>query len=334
MTLQPNQPADSIDAIAQDWIVRLNESHPNDALKAEFEDWVAADPGNRLAFERAQCLWEDVGFADSAAHAMERLALQDSANSTSPETSTSRRAWLAMGLAACLAAIATVTVTFLHTGVKPETYATKVGETQSIELADGSQLTLGPSTRLTANLNGRERRVSLLQGRVAFDVAHDADRLFTVTSGETRVEVLGTRFTLRQGQRAVGVSVQEGAVAVAPLGQSAASPRGLQLSAGQQVTADMDGTLGMIQPADHTRELAWLNGRLVYDGTPLIEVVHDLNTYRTEKIRISDPILEDLRITTSFRVDQADQMLDGLARSQPLFIRRSAGRVFLFADPG
>ena len=140
--------------------------------------------------------------------------------------------------------------------------------------------------------------------------------------------MLGTTFSVRQGEQSIDVAVLSGEVTVSA---AADGRRGehRELRGGQRVSADTSGALGEIGTVDEQAELGWLEGRLFYDGTPLIEVVHDLNSYRREKIRIVDPELEDLRITTSFRAEQADQVLDGLALTQPLRVEQRNGEVLL-----
>lgn len=319
-----------VDRAARSWLLRLNAAAPDAALKAAFLSWLQADETHAAAFRRAEELWEDIGLTDTLAVEAERIEPYSPAAAASVAHDRTRRRLVARvaGLAAAvLVAIATA-IWYLPPRAETLSYASALAETRAVELADGSVVTLGPDTAISASFGRDERSVILERGRARFAVARERDRRFSVATAQTRIDVLGTTFSVRQGEQSIDVAVLSGEVTVSA---AADGRRGehRELRGGQRVSADTSGALGEIGTVDEQAELGWLEGRLFYDGTPLIEVVHDLNSYRREKIRIVDPELEDLRITTSFRAEQADQVLDGLALTQPLRVEQRNGEVLL-----
>lgn len=74
---------------------------------------------------------------------------------------------------------------------------TSAGQTMEVVLADGSAMTLGPSTKLVypSAFPGDERKVFLI-GSIYADIESDARKPFVVSAGNLEVKVLGTEFRL------------------------------------------------------------------------------------------------------------------------------------------
>jgi transmembrane sensor len=86
----------------------------------------------------------------------------------------------------------------------------------TLVLADGSRVTIGPSSRLLVReTSATETRVELVAGRADFDVKHDAARAFVVVARGVSVVDTGTRFHVEYTDGAdVRVTVIEGSVRV------------------------------------------------------------------------------------------------------------------------
>ena len=94
------------------------------------------------------------------------------------------------------------------------------GERQSLELGDGSQVVLEPSTRLQLErVSGREMRLRVEAGAVHASVTHVANRPFTVVAGPVEVHVVGTKFRveLDPTDGNIAVAVTEGRVSLTRL---------------------------------------------------------------------------------------------------------------------
>jgi transmembrane sensor len=101
----------------------------------------------------------------------------------------------------------------------------------------------------------------------------------------------------------------------------------VELTGGQQLTVEADGTFGAIVEFDPKRVLGWRDGRFSYFNARLEDIIADINRYRTVKIVIEDEALKDLRITTMFRVENAEQMLGGIEATEPVTIVRSSSSI-------
>jgi transmembrane sensor len=87
---------------------------------------------------------------------------------------------------------------------------------RNFALADGSQVSLlGPGSRVeVVQQSAQLVRTRLGAGAARFDVRHDAARVFEVESGDVKVRVLGTAFSVMRDGGQTRVAVERGAVRI------------------------------------------------------------------------------------------------------------------------
>ena len=199
---------------------------------------------------------------------------------------------------------------------RSEELLTEVGQRNSVTLADGSQVVLNSATHLRFERRLRSRQIELLAGEATFTVKH-ADSPFIVRSQGVTVLDIGTVFNVRSDARGVAVAVLDGAVEVS----SAQSPP-QRLNGGQQVLASA-GRVGASQAVDPARVTAWQQGKLRFDGTPLREVIVDIQRYREAPIRLADPRLGELRVSGEFDSAAIEALIDLLPAILPVMMSRA-----------
>ena len=120
----------------------------------------------------------------------------------------------------------------------PRTMRPAAGQRDSITLADGSRVILGPDSRLTVPGDyGTTARSVELRGDGYFDVRHDAAKPFTVRVGHAVVEDIGTTFTVESDAGdTTTVSVVSGSVRLRASDSAATS--GAVLAAGDRGSID------------------------------------------------------------------------------------------------
>jgi transmembrane sensor len=190
-------------------------------------------------------------------------------------------------------------------GGAPEvTYLTDVGQRDSVRLADGTMVLLGPSSRLAV----RDRDVEL-NGSGYFRVEHDARRPFTVRAAGSLIRDIGTEFAVDASgtDSAVRVVVSEGSVALSR-GQDVVT-----LGRGDVGRAGNVGRVEVYRGAASTDDLAWTRGELIFRDTPLPRVAMDLRRWYGVEVRVSDSTLRNRHFTGSFRNESRDRVLDVLA---------------------
>lgn len=202
--------------------------------------------------------------------------------------------------------------------VHTQHYATAAGEHRQLTLADGTELTLNTRTVAEVEWHLRTRQVRLVDGEALFDVAHSTWRPFLVRAGDTTVRVVGTVFNVRRDDPRVTVTVLRGRVHV-----ENASGDAMLLSA-QQVAESAGGMLTARATLDPAAAIAWKDGRLMFDRTPLAQALADINRYRTAPVTLTDPALGRLQISGVFDSARTDALLDLLPSILPVAIRREA----------
>lgn len=198
-------------------------------------------------------------------------------------------------------------------------FATLRGQQLTVRQPDGSTFVLDTATRLDVAHYRQRREVHLLQGNASFQVEADPARPFHVMVGAVRITVLGTRFSVRHIQsyngpdgRRVSVVVEEGRVRVSRDTANADSTPSLSvnesdsviLTAGHRVVVDERGSIGRIDRVAPASAMAWRDGRVVFDGTPLSEAIAEIERYVDTGLVITDPTVAAMRLNGSFDLRQ------------------------------
>jgi transmembrane sensor len=211
----------------------------------------------------------------------------------------------------------------------PVVYATVRGEQRRLSLPDGSDVILGPESRLEVRVSPTERNFFLRTGEAIFSATHNAARPFRVYAGAGLIEDVGTAFAVRSGQDQVTVTVIQGEVVVSPSAGRGMNPSSFQahLTKNQQVS--YRDRLGPVIGVDATLATSWRNGQLSYIDAPLENVIAELRRYSMKDIVVEDQSLAGLRYTGTVSVSQIDQWAVGLARVYPVRIQVSGDRLVL-----
>lgn len=226
-------------------------------------------------------------------------------------------------------------------------YVTRIGEVKTLELADGSVLSLNTGSELLVTVTETARKVTLVRGEAFFDVMRDESRTFSVDTGICSVTALGTQFNVRKFPDRLQVAVTEGLVSIHPSEQtpSANAPllgntqqqnnQILLAKAGQvRVTAGWQAELDTARQvvegyANEGSVAGWRSGTLEFNRAPLYQVVAELNRYSGKKILIEDTTVMDLNVSAMFNIQRIDQALQGLEGSLPLKVTHFFDRVVI-----
>lgn len=218
-------------------------------------------------------------------------------------------------------------VAWFDPAYRSEHYLTAVGERQTLHLADGTQVVLDGASELRVSWHLLRRQTELQRGQALFDVAPRLYRPFLVDAGQASVRVVGTRFNVDRQAREVRVSVAEGRVAVR------AGETSSILDPGQQVRIS-DGHLGALAVVDASGVGAWQGGQLVFERTPLSEVLGAIQRYQTQPVRLQDPKLGTLPVSGVFDSAHVDRLLALLPSILPVQLDKAADGSLLIAPRG
>jgi len=294
---------------------------------ARFEFWVHSDVERAAFVSGVRQAWYLAGAAGEGWDAQRALRRIRAAQHTpvialmrrhpEPASRASRVVRIGLAAAATIVAVLAARTVILHerapAAVAMTEYRAARGQRVILRLSDGTQVTLAPGTvlRRPADFGRRERRLEL-EGEAYFVVTHDAARPFTVQTPRLIARDLGTRFSVRAyaDDPTADLVVAEGTVAV----------DSFVLGAGEG-GATRNGSFART-PVSLEQALAWTDGRLVFQDTPLAEVASRLARWYDVEVTLGSPSLGALRVTGSFRDEPANAVLDAIARSLGLRLVR------------
>jgi transmembrane sensor len=201
------------------------------------------------------------------------------------------------------------------TATVTRSYTTRSGQQATLTLADGTRVTLAPRTTLRLVRFGTASRTVLLDGQAYFEVAHTTGTPFLVRTGTVTTQVLGTAFLIRHyaDDAHVHVAVAEGKVRVMAETPRRSGPSFLTLTAGY-VGDVTDSTILANAVDDVTRETDWLRGRLVFQDTPVSQVLQTLSRWYGYQFRCNEPTLTQQKVTVALDARSLSSALSMLER--------------------
>jgi len=217
-----------------------------------------------------------------------------------------RGTWRWIGLlAASVAAIGLGLGTLLRGPAPMAEYAAEANHTLTVTLADGSFVRLAPGAVLQEWEVEGSREVSL-DGKAFFAVARDEDRPFVVRTDPGTVTVLGTRFQVLAHGETVETAVVEGLVQVANEVGS------VDVAAGSVSTMTRGEAPSATEVDDVLARLDWPDGVLVFQATPLQDVVDEVGRHYGRTISIQSTDLARRRITAWFEGEAFEAVTESL----------------------
>ncbi|AOM79147.1 FecR family protein [Pedobacter steynii] len=197
--------------------------------------------------------------------------------------------------------------------------STTAKERKKIVFAEGSEIVLGPSSRLRypARFKSLERTVSLTEGEAFFNIAHEEKRPFMVkTAEDLYTKVLGTSFRIKSYRKSnhISVAVLTGKVAVGNSRQLFGT-----LIKGQEISYNKVGQRAEIS---YTPVKTYIN--LKFENASLQEVARKLEYAYSIRISLNSPAISRLKCNATFNTKQnPEEILDIICSLHHLQFRKS-----------
>lgn len=307
-----------------------------------FDTW-ESDPVNASAFQDVQSALSlvDRGLQQGARNAGRPNPYNDA---TDPRPGKAKRLviWAIAALAAILALPTAIIILPLFRADAPaDTYQTALGEQRSIDLPDGTVMTLNTRTRVEVRYSKSRRIVMLQSGEALFEVTRDG-RPFIVQTRVSQTEALGTEFDVYAEGGVTRVTLLEGSVSVASFASEEKRP-GLFRAArkphethvlvpGEQLL--MGGSTDVsVRAVDPVAASSWRSGILQFDDAPLGDIIAELNRYSETRLILADPALANERLSGAFPAGAQEAFAANLQYILPVRTERSGQEILLLPDP-
>lgn len=184
---------------------------------------------------------------------------------------------------------------------------TSPGMTTAFVLPDGTNVSLNSSSviRYPNFFAGDKREVELI-GEAFFDVTKNPDKRFIVkTSGNERVEVLGTSFNMEAfpGDSILSTTLLEGKV------RFYCSAGSMEMSPGEKIVYNTNTSRGKLVRTDGKVETAWRDGMVIFDNTPFDEVLRIISKRFNVDFVVKNEKYRKDSFTGTFSTQRLEQVL-------------------------
>ena len=305
--------------------------------REEFQSWLAASPAHELEFELMRHLLESEELSTALsvdADGVERAGRRHGLRVPGLPKALPWRFAIGMGVAASLLAVAVPVVlsglssreipvpAAIQTTSLIDQYETAKGEYFSTRLDDGTQLELNGGTQVEVSFTEKSRHVTLNAGDVAFDIAKDASRPFSVETVHGRVTAVGTAFTVSRFEGRTAIAVTEGRIRVD-------TKAGLQMptyyDAGKRVSMDASGDL-VVSDFVPDDGMDWQTGWVDTPGIT-VEDLAALVERRTGMVVVVEADAAVLEVSGRFRIDEPAAVFRRVGLIHNVAIRQTQDRI-------
>ena len=196
-------------------------------------------------------------------------------------------------------------------------------------LPDGTTVTLnkGSSLEYPSRFKGEIRYVKL-KGEGFFQVKHDDKKPFIISSGNIRIEVMGTTFYMNTFAENGFADVILSTGSVAVYYDNNPSEKVL-LQPGDKAKILVDGHEIEKSHNEDPNYLAWKTGTLVFNGDPLSKIVPLINKVYHVDVRLKGKNIECCQITATFNGQSLGSVLNVLKATLDLQIKYTGATIEL-----
>jgi len=191
-------------------------------------------------------------------------------------------------------------------------------------LPDGSTVILNKQSSLSfvGGFFNKTRQVKL-KGEAFFKVSANKAKPFIIDVNQVRVTVVGTAFNIKSSSNGTVVIVESGIVKVNNRGDS------VRLTAGEKVEVTQNQTKLFKDENQGKLYNYYYTGELICDRTPLNELVLVLNEKFKANIVIVNPAIQTLPISTTFKNEQLNEILEIVAQTLKIKVEYGKGIIKL-----
>ena len=326
--------------IDEEVLVAFLKGELDAAQAAAVEAWYDRSAANRRMLGQVYyILYVSDRINDAAGIDVERSLRQFKRRMHAGRRISLRRSAVRIAAAAVIAAVllagGLTTVLLSKRLAQPVTVVTQLGERSQVVLPDGTKVWLNSSRSVeyVAPFFSRQRRVKM-EGEAYFEVEHDRRAPFVVSTNGLDIEVLGTRFNIRNddNEHRVTTVLLEGAVKAYASGREQAS---VHLHPAQQLVFDTrTHAMRLTDCPSAERSINWIDGRFCFEHDTFGEIVAELKRYYNVDIRFMDNRLRDMRFSGNFRVEDGIYHIMSVLQLTYKFNYRIAGNdIELYANP-
>ncbi|WP_207532912.1 FecR family protein [Desertivirga arenae] len=234
--------------------------------------------------------------------------------------------------------VAAVTAGLLILGVLAKVYLiqgtseqkTTFGQQKTVILPDSSVVVLNANSTMKYAKGWKQdkAREVFLDGEAFFSVTHKKNsQKFVVHTKDLDVQVLGTKFDVNTRRSQTKVFLKSGKV---KLYLTQVNNKEVDMKPGDMVHySTSNETITRKQVLKPQIYTAWLEKKLVFEDTPLLEIAHFLEDNYGYKVKFNNQELTGLTFTGSIESGNVDLLLTILQKTFNISITKKEGNLFI-----
>jgi ferric-dicitrate binding protein FerR (iron transport regulator) len=214
------------------------------------------------------------------------------------------------------------------------TVFTNKGVKGFVILPDSSKVWLNSGSKISypAKFTGKTREV-LISGEAYFEVEKDKERPMIVSTEKNFIiEVLGTRFNVKayEDDSFSEATLYSGEIKIKTESGNNKNSREILMKPLETVLISENNITSLTRQKDTTVNAEWKKGILLFDNTPMNEVIRRIERWHGVTFAIKDSSILNHRITASFNSESAIQIMEMIRYTSPVDYRMEGSVINVF----
>ncbi|MCK9628529.1 MAG: FecR family protein [Bacteroidales bacterium] len=190
---------------------------------------------------------------------------------------------------------------------------TDKGVKGKVVLPDGSVVWLNSDSKIVYPDNfAKDKREVEIYGEAYFEVTKDTTRPMIVhTAKGFAIQVLGTKFSVKSYENDLESKavLYNGSIRLITNSKKDREEVVLEMKPNDCAIITEDGTAKLTR-IDKTNDIAWLKGEIVFENTPMSEVLKVIERWYGKNFNVKDSSLYNYKLNATFKSESLIQILD------------------------
>lgn len=312
-------------------IIRVIRGEASESENRAVLEWIKQSDENLKLFSELKMIWAISSAPDEEASEKQLLEFKSTTINRRWANINNRRFWFGFASAASVAMVILFAGLFsgklgvdnsakilnsktesLRTVNQMYMYTDK-GVKGKVVLPDGSTVWLNSDSKLVYpdNFTGDLREVEI-SGEAYFEVKKDSTKPMLVkTSKGFTIRVTGTTFSIKSYENDLvsKAILYNGSIELITNSGGDKEEVVLDLKPNDCATIAVDGTT-KITRIEKTTDIAWLKGEIIFEDTPMVEVLKVIERWYGKKFEVKDSSFYNYKLNASFKSESLVQILD------------------------
>lgn len=312
-------------------IIRVIRGEATESENKAVLEWIKQSDENLKQFSDLKMMWAISSAPDEEASEKQLLEFKSTTINRRWANISNRRFWFGFASAASVAMVILFAGLFsgklgvdnsakilnsktesLRTVNQMYMYTDK-GVKGKVVLPDGSTVWLNSDSKLVYpdNFTGDLREVEI-SGEAYFEVKKDSTKPMLVkTSKGFTIRVTGTTFSIKSYENDLvsKAILYNGSIELITNSGGDKEEVVLDLKPNDCATIAVDGTT-KITRIEKTTDIAWLKGEIIFEDTPMVEVLKVIERWYGKKFEVKDSSFYNYKLNASFKSESLVQILD------------------------